>query len=116
MVAIPKPGRDPLSPAGYRPISLLSTLSKLLERIITDRLTHYLETHQCLDPFQFGFRQGRGTEEALWHLISAASAALQTRRRLTLVSLDIQGAYDTVWHQGLVWKLTAMGVPEDLIR
>ena len=56
VVAIPKPGKDPLSPSGYRPISLLPTLSKLLERIITDRLTYYLETQQLLDPFQFGFR------------------------------------------------------------
>ena len=77
VIAIPKPGKDPLSPSSYRPISLLLTLSKLLERIITDRVTYFLETQQLLDPFQFGFRQGRGTEEALWHLISAAGAALQ---------------------------------------
>ena len=116
VVAVSKPGRDPFSPSSYRPISLLPTLSKLLERIITDRLTHYLETHQLLDPYQYGFRQGRGTEEALWHLISVASAALQHRQRLTLVSLDIQGAYDTVWHSGLLWKLKQLGVPADLTR
>ena len=49
-------------------------------------------------------------------MISTASVALQSRRHLTWVSLDIQGAYDTVWHQGLVWKLTKMNVPDDLIR
>ena len=48
MVAIPKPEGDPLLPKGYRPISLLPTLSKLLERIITDRLTYFLETHHLL--------------------------------------------------------------------
>ena len=111
VVTVPKPGRDPLSPKGYRPISLLPTLSKLLERIITDRLTYFLETHHLLAPTQYGFRQGRGTEEALWCLISAASIAMQTRHRLALVSLDIQGAYDTVWHAGLVWKLSSLKVP-----
>ena len=42
--------------------------------------------------------------------------ALQRRQRLTLISLDIQGAYDTVWHSGLVWKLMRMGIPDDLTR
>ena len=41
---------------------------------------------------------------------------MQTRHRLALVSLDIQGAYDTVWHAGLVWKLSSLKVPPDLIR
>lgn len=116
VVPVPKPGGDLTSPKGFRPISLLSTLAKLLERIITDRLTFFLETHRCLAPSQYGFRQGRGTDEALWHLVSAASAAMQTRRRLCLVSLDIQGAYDTVWHMGLLWKLSQLGVPDDLVR
>ena len=116
VVAVPKPGGDPLSPKGYRPISLLPTLSKLLERIIADRLSYYLETHHLLAPTQYGFRQGKSTEDALWSLVSAASTALQTRHRLTLVSLDIQGAYDTVWHTGLVWKLSSLSVPVDLIR
>ena len=78
VVAVPKPGGDPLSPKGYRPISLLPTLSKLLERIIADRLTYYLETHHLLAPTQYGFRQGRSTEDALWRLVSAASTAMQT--------------------------------------
>ena len=116
VVAVPKPEGDPLSPKGYRPISLLSCLSKLLERIITDRLTHYLESHALLAPTQFGFRQGRSTEDALWQLITAASTALQSRQRLVLVSLDIQGAYDTLWHTGLLWKLADYHIPFDLLR
>ena len=116
VVAVPKPEGDPLSPKGYRPISLLSCLSKLLERIITNRLTHYLESHALLAPTQFGFRQGRSTEDALWQLIAAASTALQSRQRLVLVSLDIQGAYDTVWHAGLLWKLADFHIPFDLLR
>ena len=52
----------------------------------------------------------------MWRLVSAASTAMQTRHRLTLVSLDIQGAYDTVWHTGLVWKPSSLNVPPDLIR
>ena len=116
VVAVPKPGRDPLSPASYRPISLLSVLGKILERIITNRLTFSLESRHRLAPSQFGFRLGLSTEDALWKLVIAASSALQTRHRLVLVSLDIQGAYDTVWHTGLLHKLAEMGISFDLLR
>lgn len=116
VVAVPKPRRDPLSPSSYRPISLLSALGKILDRIMTNRLTFSLESRGCLAPSQFGFRTGLSTEDALWKLVNAASSALQTRHRLVLVSLDIQGAYDTVWHMGLLHKLAKMGIPLDLLR
>ena len=55
VVAVPKPGKDPLSPQGYRPISLLSAMGKLLERIIANRLTFSLQSRGLLAPSQFGF-------------------------------------------------------------
>ena len=116
VVAVPKPGRDPSSPSSYRPISLLSALGKLLERIITTRLTFSLESRGCLTSSQFGFRKGLSTEDALWKFVNAASSALQTRHRLVLISLDIQAAYDTVWHIGLLHKLAKMGISLDLLR
>ena len=85
-------------------------MGKLLERIIANRLTFSLESRGLLAPSQFGFRRGRGTEDALWQLVTAASSALQTRQRLVLISLDIQGTYDTVWHTGLFQKLAHMGI------
>ena len=103
-------------PRGTDLSALLPNLSKLLERIIADRLTYYFETHHLLAPTEYGFHQGRSTEDALWRLVSAASIAMQTRHRLTLVSLDIRGAYNTVWHTGLLWKLSSLRVPPDLIR
>ena len=115
VVAVPKPGGDETSPKGYRPISLISCISKVLERIVTDRLTFFLESRHLLSEGQFGFRKGRSTEDALWHLVTAASVALQRRQRLVLVSLDIQSAYDRVWHAGLLRKLATLGIPPDLL-
>ena len=65
VIALPKAEGDPSSPKGYRPISLLSCLSKVLERIVTDRLTFFLESQCLLSPHQFGFRKGHSTERAL---------------------------------------------------
>ena len=111
VVAVPKPGGDLRVPKGYRPISLISCLSKLLERIVTSRLSFFLEGHQTLSDHQFGFRRSRSTELALWRFIEAASSALKLRRKVVLVSLDIQSAYDRVWHAGLMAKLVDAAIP-----
>ena len=115
VVAVPKPNGDLTQAKGYRPISLLSCLSKTLENIVTARLTYILEHNQCLSSAQFGFRQGRNTEWALWNLVSTATTALQQRQRVILLSLDLQSAYDRVWHDGLLYKLRAMNIPIPLI-
>ena len=115
VVAIPKPGRDHASPKGYRPISLTSCLSKVLERIIAERLTFFLEHGQLLPRSQYGFRKGRSTELALWRFVTEATSALQKRQSMVLLSLDIQSAYDNVWHVGLIRKLATLGVPPSLL-
>ena len=62
IIPILKPGKDPLLPGSYRPISLLSCLSKLMEKMVYDRLIYILETRNLLSPTQFGFRIRRCTE------------------------------------------------------
>ena len=115
VVAIPKPGGDASLPKGYRPISLLSCLSKVLERIVTDRITHIIESSSALSETQFGFRRTRSTDLALWHFVSAASCALHMRQKTVMLALDIQGAYDRVWHEGLLAKLLDLAIPPALV-
>ena len=115
VVAVPKPGGDVSLPKGYRPISLLSCLSKVLERIVTDRLTYFLETSCALSETQFGFRRTHSMDLALWNFVSAASCALQTRQKTVMLALDIEGAYDRVWHEGLLAKLADFAVPPALV-
>ena len=115
VVAVPKPGRDPTSPKGYRPISLNPCISKVLERILSERLTYFLETGLHLPQSQYGFRKGRSTELAPWRFVTAATQALQERHSTALLSLDIQSAYDRVWHKGLIRKLATLGVPPSLL-
>ena len=115
VVAVPKPNGDLSTAKGYRPISLLSCLSKTLENIVTTRLTYFLERNHLLSSAQFGFRRGRSSEWALWNLVSTAALALQQRQRVILLSLDLQSAYDRVWHDGLLHKLCTMNVPLPLV-
>ena len=88
---------------------------KVLERIVTDCLTFSLKTQLQLSDQQFGFRRTRSTEWALWHFVHAASLTLKARRKTVLLSLDIQSAYDRVWHAGLFKKLGDANVPLGLV-
>ena len=63
---------------GYRPIALLSVLSKVMESLMKDRMSYLLETRGLLSDSQQGFRQTRSTELALWRFVSSAYLALKT--------------------------------------
>ena len=82
---------------------------------MANRLSYILESNGRLSPHQHGFRRAHDTELALWNLINKASRALQNRRRMAVLSLDIKSAYDRVWHTGLVHKLGTMQIPPYLI-
>lgn len=61
IIPIAKPGRDPTNPANYRPIALTSHVGKIMERMIVERMTFYVENKGLLSLYQSGFRKGRGT-------------------------------------------------------
>ena len=82
LVFIPKPGKSLSDPFNYRPISLLNIIGKLLEKIIAQRFLHFLEHHNILNDFQFGFRTNRSTHQAL-HLISNTLNHSNTNKHAT---------------------------------
>ena len=92
VLPVPKPGADLHAAKGYRPIALLSVLSKVMESLVKDRMSYILETRGLLSDCQQGFRQTPSTELALWRFVSSASLALKTRRRCVAIALDIQSA------------------------
>ena len=94
----------------YRPVSLLSVVSKVLEGIIAARLTAHLESQHLLSTRQFGFRKGRSAADLNLLLVSEWSDALDQGRPTAVLALDIAGAFDKVWHVGLVERLRAVGL------
>lgn len=103
-VAIPKPGKDPKQPSSYRPISLLSMCYKLLERIILHRINPAVE--KILNIEQAGFRPGRSTQDQVLALTTYIENGYQRRDKTGAVFLDLTAAYDTVWHKGLLVKIS----------
>jgi hypothetical protein len=104
VIAIEKPGKDPNVAANYRPISLLSVCYKLLERLVLERITSTVET--ILSPDQAGFRSGRSTCDQVCALTTYIENGFQKQLKTGAVFLDLTAAYDTVWHTGLLAKLS----------
>ena len=115
VVPIPK-GGDPESPANYRPISILSILSKLLEKHLHDLLTHHLNIFSPLSEHQWGFTSGKSTTSALISYAHNCQEALDCGNELCSVFFDLSKAFDTVPHQQLLFKLFELQVDPFLIR
>ncbi|KAK4318557.1 hypothetical protein Pmani_010466 [Petrolisthes manimaculis] len=83
---------------------------KVLEGIITQRLTTHLEEQYLLSERQFGFRKGRSAADLNLLLVNEWSDALDQGRPTAVLALDIAGAFDRVWHPALVERLHAAGL------
>ena len=103
------------NPKNYRPVSLLSVVSKIFEKIIAKQLTEHLDQHHLLSNRQFGFRKNRSTADLLTLLAKEWNDTLDAGKNTVVVALDIAGAFDCVWHQGLLVKLAALGVSGNLL-
>lgn len=117
ITAIPKPNKDPTNPSSYRPISLLNSIGKIFERIILIRVNLQIEQTNAMREEQFGFRTGHSSSSQLLRVLSKAKANLtiHSRKSTGLVLLDIEKAFDTVWHQGLLYKLLTYGFQPHLV-
>lgn len=105
VIPILKPGNDKFKLNSYRPISLLNTMCKLLEKIIDTRLRWYLEKINYLTPQQNGFRKHRSTYNSLQDIQENIKKTFNYNQVLGLVALDISKAYDTTWRPGILEKL-----------
>lgn len=114
VIAIRKSGKSSFLPGSYRPISLLCTLGKVFERLILSRLSRYAEDHLISE--QFGFRRGHSTVQQLARVAEHIADNLNRNCTTGMFLLDIEKAFDTVWHEGLLHKLLKIGVPIKLVK
>lgn len=103
-------------PEAYRPISLLSTLGKILELVVARRLSYWAETHNLLPTNQFGARPRRSCEQALVILTESIKDAWRQRKVLSLVSFDVKGAYNGVPREVMADRLSRRGIPSSIVR
>jgi hypothetical protein len=94
----------------YRPISLLSIFSKLLEKCIKNRICNFLEENNLLSKNQFGFRSQIGTEEAILKVTTKIYSSIDINDKPLAIFLDLAKAFDTVSHPILLQKLHNIGI------
>jgi hypothetical protein len=97
------PGKDPTSLLSYRPISLLK--GKVFEKILSTRLKYFFEINNLLPPEQFGFRSERSTINPILEFHTDTTRHANLKEHTLAVFLDIERAFDRVWHDGLARKL-----------
>ncbi|GBP49153.1 RNA-directed DNA polymerase from mobile element jockey [Eumeta japonica] len=105
IVMIHKPGKPPNEASSYRPISLTPVLSKLWERIVLERLSPCLEINYVIPDHQYGFRKHHSTIEQVHRVYSTIRQCLEQKEYCSAAFLDVQQAFDRVWHKGLLCKI-----------
>lgn len=99
----------------YRPITILPTISKLLERAVHQQLYHYLNEKKVLAKEQHGFRARRATDTALIHFSDKILASMDSGQVTGVAFLDLSKAFDTVNHELLLGKLSRLGLADNSV-
>jgi len=97
---------NPALPSSYRAISFLDTIGKLFEKILLVRILHVVNERGLMRDEQFGFRPTRSTSLQLARLVERITRNFGEKRLTGAVFLDVAKAFDTVWIDSLLYKLT----------
>ena len=111
-----KPDKPPSQTTSYRPISLLSAIMKLFERVIEKRLRKHLEDNGFFSKYQSGFRKSKSTNDHPFRLSQTIMESFNPGEHVIAAFLDVEKAFDNVWHNGLRYKIYQLGLPTKLCR
>ena len=94
----------------YDPVSFLSVVSKVFEKLVNNKIFDHLEKCGLLSDFQYGFRPSRSTADLLTVVSDRIARAFNRSGATRAVALDISKAFDRVWHAGLLHKRKSYGI------
>ncbi len=116
MSMVRKPGKDPHDRKGYRPLSLLAAVARLLEKVRARWFREFMEDKGMLPLHQSSCRSARCTSDHLFWLVHDVSVGFDRNQCTAAAFLDVEGAFDSVWHDGLRYKLAHSGLPAVAVR
>ena len=111
-----KPDKLPFLTTSYRPISLMSSIMKLLEQVIEQRLRSYLEDIGFINKYQSGFRRNKSTDDHPFRLSQSVIESFNRGEHVVAAFLDVEKAFDNVWHNGLRYKIFVLDLPIKMTR
>jgi hypothetical protein len=106
---------DKCKPSNYRPISLLSSFSKVFKSLIYSRLFEHRNINNILDNNQYGFRINSSTEKASFKLTDEILKSMNNKQLAGWIFCDLQKAFDCVSHDILIKKWSFMGLLENSV-
>jgi len=104
VIALLKPGKEGKEAADFRPVSLLSVKYKILERLVLEWIQSIIDKVVPIE--QAGFRENRSCTEQVLALTAFIKTGYQKKLKASVAFVELSAANDTVWRQGLMYKLT----------
>lgn len=108
VIPIPKSDKNLSKASSYRSISLLS---KVLEKIIVNRINLHLLTNRIIPDDQFGYRRGHSTNHQLMRVSIFIKDSLSNKLSCGMLAFDVEKAFDSIWHKELVYKMFKLKFP-----
>ncbi|GFW25859.1 probable RNA-directed DNA polymerase from transposon X-element [Trichonephila clavipes] len=116
LTMIPKPGKDQKSPLNFRPISLISSIGKIYEKILLKRIEKYTLDNSIIPDIQHGFRKETSTCHQLLRATNIIISGFNNHATTGGIFLDVEKAFDRLWHNGLIFKMINLNYPPYLIH
>ena len=113
ILAFPKKDLNSLIPSNYRPITLIPVFGRILDKIIYLNLTEHIGKR--IPKFQFGFMPNKSTVHPLAILVSNMQTTHLEGSHSCALFMDINKAFDSVWHKGILFKLWRLKTPKFLL-
>lgn len=116
VIPILKTGKTPTHPASYRPISLLSNISKVVEKTILNKIKAHEKQNNIIINEQFGFREKHNIVQQIVRIVNDIRTYYNEKYVTVMLLLDIEKAFDKVWIDGLIFKMLKCNYPPAIVR
>ncbi|GFW15503.1 RNA-directed DNA polymerase from mobile element jockey [Trichonephila clavipes] len=116
IIMLPKPKKDLKFPINFRPISLISSIAKIYEKILLTRIEKHTTDNNIIPDFQHGFRKETSTYHQLLRVANKIIHGFNHSKTTGGLFLDVEKAFDRLWHNGLIYKMINLHFPDYLIH